>query len=71
MGNGTSKQNEELLQAAKEGRLDDVKRLVAEGADKNTKDLVSEFHSSLTLNYITLLYIALVYSLRYMLLCLI
>ena len=54
MGNKNSKQNEELLGAVWKGRLDDVKRLVAAGADKETKDNVSEFHSSLTLNYITL-----------------
>ena len=58
MGN----KNQKLLEAAGEGRLDDVKRLVTAGADKNTKNDVSEFHSSFTLNNI-----ALVYSLRYML----
>ena len=61
MGNKISKQelleqqrNQKLLEAAAAGQLDDVKRLVAAGADKNTKDRVSEFHFSFTLNYMTL-----------------
>ena len=49
MGN----KNQKLLEAAGNGRLDDVKQLVAAGADKETKNYVSEFHSSLTVNYIT------------------
>ena len=34
--------NEDLRQAAEKGQLDEVKRLVAAGADKNTKNEVSD-----------------------------
>ena len=37
-----SRMNKGLLKAAEKGQLDEVKRLVAAGADKNTKGEVSD-----------------------------
>ena len=37
-----SDMNKDLIEAAEKGQLDEVKRLVAAGADKNTKNEVSD-----------------------------